>query len=159
MEDHEGIGAKAIQRLCRHLGGHAWMTVTVTSHPGPKPQGGKVRTLIESLWGKPHALPRVPEPAVEIPDYAGQDVAEVVEQVASLIRDGGFLEEDLPGPPEPLQKGTQFGLPGSPVSTPSHLLEKLHEEPVLLEHRRTFRLRGVGGEDRFYLYGTEDLGD
>jgi len=99
MEYHEGVGAEAIQRLGRHLGGHAGMTVAVPSHPGPKPQGGKVQTLIESLRGKPHALPRGPQPVVEIPDYVGKDVAEVVEQVASLIRDSWFLEEDLPGPP------------------------------------------------------------
>jgi len=118
-----------------------------------------VRTIIEILQGKPHMLPRGPQPVVEIPDYVGKDVAEVVEQVASLIRDGGFLEEDLPSPPEPLQKGAQFGLSGSPVSTPSHFLEKLHEESVLLEYRRTLRLRGMGCEDRFYLYGMENLGD
>jgi hypothetical protein len=45
----------------------------------------------------------------------GQDVAEVVEDVAAFVGDGRLLEEDLAGAPEAFEKGGDFGAGGTAV--------------------------------------------
>ncbi len=156
MEDDEGVGAETFQGLCRDFRGDTGMPVPVAADPCPEAQSGTAGVGGQGSWIQSGASPGNAQASVEFGDDAGQDVAEVVEDVAAFIRDGWLLEEDLPGAPESFEQGGEFAACCTAIRAGSRSLEQLHQRAMLLQDGRALGLGGMGGEDGFDLHVAED---
>lgn len=159
MEDDEGVGAETFEGLAGDISRDAGMAIAVTTDPGAEAEAREAVVAGKEGGIEAGAGPGVAEASVELGDDGGEDVAEVVQDVAALVGDRGFLEEDLAGAPEPLQEGRELVAGGLAIRGRGGVLEEMHEGAMLFEDGGALGLGGVGGEDRFHLDLAERGGD
>ncbi len=97
--------------------------------------------------------------AVEFGDDRGEDVAEVVEDVAAFVGDGRLLEEDFARAPETFEERGDLGTEDGAVGIGAGGLDEAHQGAMLFEDGGALGLGGVGGEDGFHVDIVEGLPD
>ena len=161
VQHDQRIHAQPLQRFGGDFRGHAGVPVAVAAHPGA--ETNLRHRLLQQRRIEARRLPGGAQPLVEPGQHRGENVAQVVEDIAPLVGDLRFREEDFTRAPEPLQRGlglhAQAVFIGVREQRALALLDELENGAMLVQHGKALGLGGVGGQHRLHPQGAEQSGD
>ena len=156
MCDRERTDAQLLQSIRRYFRRDARMTVAIASHPGAKADSRQGARFSQFRGIKASVDPCLTQTFIERWEDVWEDLSEVMQNVAPLIGQSRFLQENFACSPKALE-GSLCGFPqstffGGSKIFPIVLLEQAEEGAVLIENGEAFRLGRVSRQHRFHPY-------
>lgn len=159
VQDDEGVGPEPFQGFGGDFGRDTGMAVAIAANPGAETQARSGNTCRRGRCREAGVFPGGGQAAIEFGNDRRKDVAEVVEDVAAFVGDGGLLEEDFTGAPETFEECGDLGTKSSAVGIGAGGLDEPHQGAMLFKDGGPLGLGGVGGEDGFHVHIVEGLPD
>ena len=139
------------------------MSVTIASDPVAEADTWKTLAGAKGLQIHAVELNRLQHAAVENGDDFGEDIDQVMQNIAELIVDVGLLEIDFSGLPQAVERLLDVVVDVEDLVARVHCVLALHEEQiklaVVLEHGRALGFGRVGGQHRFDHHFAQSLHD
>ena len=158
VEQGHRLVVKVIESLLSDLGSNERVPITITTDPGAKRhprQGG----CLEQLRIESGVLPGRAQPIVDARNDLGKHPGQIVDDIAELVGYFGAFQEDLPRPPQPLQRSLDIAPDRPPLLRGPHLVFASYQlevdSPVLLQHGGSLGFGWMSGEHRLHFQSGE----